>query len=321
MPEDTSEIPQSTTDLGLGKTLNTEEIRGITYERIPFPANGRFVKAFLDAHPEVEVSRDLWPDLMEANSGQSEITMLFPGYKEAHTKSIMRGRTVHNLVERLGDTVGFVDWMNTTHIEELIARGLADHFEARGYEGIKMFGASHGGYFALKLANYFEKFKDEGFDIPVESVVIAVAPTSRDCFKTKIPLDPDLAIGAGHMVLDGFLSKTIGLRIPVPEFARRPRSDLVRLLAVTKEPFKQGDFPDGMVVHYFATDARAGNTDRLVNQPLAISQLRNAGLTVEVHEYKPGALGHVIHSDDIARMNEDMLNIFSSSDKDRPSST
>ncbi|OGM28055.1 hypothetical protein A2962_05565 [Candidatus Woesebacteria bacterium RIFCSPLOWO2_01_FULL_39_61] len=251
MAEDSSEITEQTIETNPSRAAKSEVVRGITYERIPFPTNGKFVKAFLDAHPEVKVSQELWPDLIEANSGQSEVTMLFPGYKEAHTKSIMRGRTVHNLVEQLGDTIGFVDWMNTTHIEELIARGLADHFEEKGYKGVKMFGASHGGYFALKLASYFEKFKEEGFDIPIESIVVAVAPTSRSCFKTKVPLDPDLAIGAGHMVLDGFFHKTVGLRVRVPEFARRPRSDLVRLLAVTKEPFRKGDFPEGMVVHYF----------------------------------------------------------------------
>lgn len=318
MSEDSPKISEQSIEPKPARAVRSEEIGGITYERIPFPANGKFVKAFLDAHPEVEISQELWPDLIEANSGQSEITMLFPGYKEAHTKSIMKGRTVHNLIEQLSDTIGFVDWMNTTHIEELIARGLADHFEEKGYQGIKMFGASHGGYFALKLASYFEKFKEEGFNIPIESIVVAVAPTSRDCFKTKVPLDPSLAIGAGHMVLDGFLSRTTGLRLHVPEFARRSRSDLVRLLAVAREPFKQGDFPEGLTVHYFATDAHEGRTDRLVNQPLAINQLRNAGLEVVVHEYKPGALGHVIHSDDISKMNEDMLNIFHSSDKDKP---
>ena len=122
MAEDTSEISQQHTEEVPAVAVKSEQIRGITYERIPFPANGRFVKAFLDAHPEVETSRDLWPDLIEANSGQPEVTMLFPGYKEAHTKSIMKGRTVHNLVEQLGDTIGFVDWMNTLDFCQKVVR-------------------------------------------------------------------------------------------------------------------------------------------------------------------------------------------------------
>jgi len=42
-------------------------------------------------------------------------------------------------------------------------------------------------------------------------------------------------------------------------------------------------------------------------------------LDVQVHEYKPGALGHVIHPDDIPRMNEDLISIFRSRDIDKPS--
>ena len=34
----------------------------------------------------------------------------------------MKGRTVHNLVEQLGDTIGFVDWMNTLDFCQKVVR-------------------------------------------------------------------------------------------------------------------------------------------------------------------------------------------------------
>ncbi|MBU2591957.1 hypothetical protein KKD61_00680 [Patescibacteria group bacterium] len=145
MSGESSEIPI--------KDSSKETIRGITYERIPFPTEGRFVRSFLEAHPEIALTRDLWPDLIETNRSRPEATILFAGFKRWNTEGMMRGRTVHKLAEQLDDTIGFIDWMTTTHIEELVARGLADHFEDCGYQGVKLFGVFHRGYFALRLTN------------------------------------------------------------------------------------------------------------------------------------------------------------------------
>ena len=109
-------------------------VKPIEYQRTPFPTDGRFVQAFLGGHPEIAKTQGLWPDLIEANRGQPEAIMIFPGFNEKHTESIMKGRTVHSLIENLNDTVSFIDWMNLTNIEELIACGLADHFEKNNYK-------------------------------------------------------------------------------------------------------------------------------------------------------------------------------------------
>jgi len=293
-------------------------VKPIEYQRTPFPTDGRFVQAFLGGHPEIAKTQGLWPDLIEANRGQPEAIMIFPGFNEKHTESIMKGRTVHSLIENLNDTVSFIDWMNLTNIEELIACGLADHFEKNNYKGIKLFGTSHGGYFALKLASYFHKFRQAGFNIPIESLVVAVAPASRGCFKKTFPLAlKSEFLGLGHLVLDGAVRKISGRPLGVPGFVRRPRSDAVRLMAVSETPFQPGDFPEGQIVHYFATDAELGNKDRLVNQPRAIKELQAAGVKVIVHDYKPDPgilnLGHIIG--DKPKMNEDLIQIFSQSDK------
>lgn len=292
-------------------------VKSIEYQRTPFPIDGRFVQAFLGGHPEIVKTQSLWPDLIEVNRGQPEVTMIFPGFNEKHTERIMKGRTVHSLIEKLNDTVGFIDWMNLTHIEELIACGLADHFEKNNYKGIKLFGTSHGGYFALRLVNYFHKFRQVGFNIPIESLVVAVAPASRGCFKSIPPDAKLITIGLGHLALDGVVRKISGRSLGVPGFVWRPRSDAVRLMAVSKTPFHPGDFPEGQIVHYFATDAELGNKDRLVNQPRAIKELQAAGVKVIVHDYKPDpkvlSLGHIIGN--IPKMNEDLIQIFSQSDK------
>lgn len=302
--------------LDQGEILLPNPEKDVRFERIPLASNGRFTSAFTTEHPEVLKARDVWPDILEANRGQAEISLILPGYKQRHVEEIMAGRMVKALIDKTNDTVAFIDWMNTTHIEELIVCGLADHFEKEHIKGIKLFGASHGGYFALRLASGLHKLSiAEGLELPIESTVVAVAPTSRDCFNTRFLLDSDLLIGASHLVLDTISGRITGKPLFVPEFVKHPRSDIIRLRAVAKKPFIDGDFPKGMKVHYFATDPDQGNVDKIVNQPLAIANLRQAGLEVIVHKYQAGPGGHVIAYQDRERMNADLVEIFGASDK------
>lgn len=286
-----------------------ETIDGIIYKRINFP-KGKFVNNYLARYPEIQRHKYSWPQILAANLGRKETIILLHGFKEKHMKSMMRGRTVHNLVRELNNTIAFIDWMQDTYIEELVTRGIADWLKQNGCKGIKLFGASQGAYFVLRMAKYFKELEQEGFNIPLKSLVTVVAPTSRDNLKPGILLDPDFILGGIHLALSTVIKKAFGIILPIPGFLKRQISDVARVVTISKSGFKKGDFPEGLTIHYFATDPKKGNIDKIVDQPKAIQNLQHSGASIVIHEFQPGSLGHVIKKDDRDRMNKILINIL-----------
>lgn len=288
--------------------LLVEIVNGVTYEKDSL-TGGIHVDNYIASSPKLKLTKEVLPDILTANKGRENIILVFPGYKEKHVSTFMQGHTIQNLVKKLDYTIGFVPWINTIHIEELVACAVADWIKQNKFKSIKLIGTSYGGYFALKLASHLLKLKTEGFSIPIKTIVAIVSPLSKNCVKRAIWLDPELLVGMGHLAVSAVVKKLTGRQLPEPSIIKGKRSHAVRLRTISKNPFKKGEFPKNLPIFYFTTDI-SGNVDRLVNQPLSIEKLKEAGVNVIVRAFKAGGLGHVIHREDIPRMNSELLSIL-----------
>ena len=270
---------------------------------------GRFTQPFLDRYPTLETIPGIIPEIHVSNPGQPEALVTLAGYKDQHTDAFLRDHG-KKLLDRTNDTLITVGWSRFSDVVDLRWRCMADYLAENHPTGVKFFGTSFGGRESLVAMKKFKQLADLGFEVPVEAAVVVVAPTSKET------VQPRKVMGTKTWLMLQAAQKIEPLITPISTLFPSIRAEAVRVRELIQgEQFKPGDFQEGQVVHYFGTD-QEGTQDPLVNQPKAIEELRNAGVTVVEHWYKPDPkFAHYPAPEELDRMMEDALSVLGQADK------
>lgn len=287
------------------------KITTLNFERIKL-VPGSFTQPFLDRYPLLADVPEVVPIIHVANAGQPEAVIASAGYSGRHTDEFLRDHGTR-LVENMNDTIITMEWPKTSDVVDLRWRSMADYLQKNHSIGIKLFGTSFGGRESLVALKKFKQLEGLGFNVPIEAVVVVVAPTSKETVQSR-----EIMGTKGWLMLQAAKMESGNLKMRHITSTLFPslRADAVRIRElVQSEPFVPGDFQQDQVIHYFGTDPE-GILDPLVNQPKAIAELREAGATVVEHWYKPDpAFAHKPAPEEMDRVVEDAISIFKQADR------
>lgn len=298
---ETGDLPQ------IPITVETAPIN-LSFERKKLTA-GKFTQPFLDRYPVLTEIPGIFPEIHVANPGQPEALVTLAGFKDQHTDMFLKDHGA-KLVGRTNDTIITVGWSQLSDVVDLRWRCMADYLAENHPAGVKFFGTSFGGRESLVALKKFKQLSDSGFNIPIETAVVVVAPTSKET------IQPRKIMGTKTWLMLQAAQKVEPFITPITTLFPSLRAEAVRVRELIQgEPFVQGDFQEGQVVHYFGTD-QDGTQDPLVNQPKAIEELRKAGVTVVEHWYKPDPkFAHYPAPEELDRIMDDALLILGQADK------
>lgn len=280
----------------------------LSFERKKLVA-GALTQPFLDQYPQLEDIPDIFPEIKIANPGHAEALVALTGYKDQHTNAFLKDQGP-KLVEQTNDTLISVEWSQLSDVPDLRWGCMADYIAENHPTGVKFFGTSFGGRESLVALKKFKQFSELGFNVPIEAVVVVVAPTSKET------IQPRKVMGTGNWLMLQAAQNVEPFITPISTLFPTLRAEVVRIRELIQgEQFVLGDFQEGQVVHYFGTD-NEGTLDPLVNQPKAIDELRKAGVTVVEHWYKPDPdFAHYPAPEELDRMTRDAMLILGQADK------
>lgn len=273
------------------------------FERVALKG-GRYAESFFERYPSLRKLRDVTPEIYVANPGKPEALITVAGFQVKHTGEFLKGHGIE-LAKESPDTVITVAWPKLSDIVELRWRSIADYLESTGTNGVKFFGTSYGGRESLVALKHLRKLTEEGFKVSVKDIVVVVAPVNKGSIQaiSRMGIPNWLLLQAAQKV-EPFIT-------PFSTLFPETRADVVRVRELLKgEQFKPGDFQDGQIVHYFGTDPE-DKLDPLVNQPVAIKQLKELGINVVEHWYKPDLENaHYPHEGEMSKLLYDAKSIL-----------
>lgn len=289
---------------------------------------GKHTSNFIEQHPRFEGIPEAYPEIFIANPGQEEATIVLSGYKDEHTNTFLHTHGT-DIIRKTNDTLITVGWPRLTDVYDIRWRSIADYLAENHPRGVKIFGTSFGGRETLIGLSILKRLADkEGFSVPIESVAIVVAPTSKDTIQPRKKMGMKTWLAMQAAKVEPLFEKLTLRAIPyrMPEKLKLPGGKTVDLWGVRAETvrirelargrrFQKGDFPEGLTIHYFGTDPK-GELDPLVNQPKAIAELSSAEVNIREHWYKPNpGFAHYPAPDEIPRMMNEVLELFSQIDR------
>lgn len=301
-------MPGETKDLPSNLLVAESAPVNLSFERKQLVA-GALTQPFLDRYPMLADVPGIFPEIKIANPGQAEALVTLAGYKDQHTDAFLRDQGP-KLVEQTNDTLISIGWSQLSDVVDLRWGCMADYIAENHPTGVKFFGTSFGGRESLVALKKFKQFSESGFNVPVEAVVVVVAPTSKET------VQPRKIMGTRNWLMLQAAQKVEPFITPISTLFPTLRAEVVRIRELIQgEKFVPGDFQEGQIVHYFGTD-KEGTMDPLVNQPKAIEELRKAGVIVEEHWYKPNPnFAHYPAPEELDRMMGDAMLILGQTDR------
>jgi hypothetical protein len=189
-------------------------------------------------------------------------------------------------------------------------------------EGLNMFGTSFGGFETLRGLQVIKKIQDEGVEVPFINIGLVVAPTSGESIKKSLSTKVFIQLSRLESALAQLtnnvsarlLSKSLKeMNTPLGRISMgEARAIMIKLRTLQNSPPLTGEsLPANLKVDYFGTD-KSGHLDPLVVQPIALKELRSAGVEVNEHWYEPNPqFAHVPSEADTFRLLDDMVKFFS----------
>jgi len=289
-------------DVQINSTIESP-ITTRAFEKVVLPV-GRYTEVFFQRYPSLRKLNGITPEIYVSNPDQLKVLIAIAGFQDKHTKLFLEGHGAE-LAKDSNDTVITLGWPKLSDVVDLKWRAIADYLIANGKKEISFFGTSYGGRESLIALKKLRQLSSEGFETPIKDVVVVVAPVNKES------IQPISRMGIPNWLMVQATQKVEPFITPISTLFPSLRADAVRVRELLQgEQFKLGDFQEGQTIHYFGTD-KEGQLDPLVNQPIAIRQLRELGTKVIEHWYKPDPkIAHYPDQNELPRMVNDAKSIF-----------